>query len=189
MKLSDRLSKNPRALGKMSAGMAAPEFDLLYGKVAEKHPRTDRRRPLSARKGRERDVGAGRPPALDLREGVLPSPFHCRTYVTQDVASVVFGMGQASVSRTVGRIAPVLKQCLPVPERIYPGARRISSVEGLAKVLPGLVCLTDASEQRMCRPKRRDMERSHCSGKAGTHAAKVQHATSIRGLTARKTPH
>ena len=88
-----------------------PEFDSLYEEAAKEYPKADRRRLLSARKDRERDAGAGRPPALCLREGILPSLSCYRTYVTQDVvASVVLGIGQASASRTMDRIAPVLRQ-------------------------------------------------------------------------------
>ncbi len=173
----------------MFAGMTAPEFDLLYAKVAKKHPKMDRKRLLSAKKDRKRDIGAGRPTALNLKESLLLSLFYYRTYVTQDVASAMFEIGQASVSRTIDRIAPVLKQCLSIPEKIYSGTKRISSVEELMDVLPELVCLTDASEQKICRPKRKDMERSHYSGKAGTHTVKVQYTTNIHGLIVHKTPH
>ena len=34
--------------------------------------------------------------------------FYYRTYVTQDVAAEVFGVGQATVSRSIDQIAPVV---------------------------------------------------------------------------------
>ncbi len=143
---------------------------------------------LSAKKDRKRDIiGAGRPIALNLKESLLLSLFYYRTYVTQDVASAMFGIGQASVLRTIDRIAPVLKGCLSIPEKIYSGTKRISSVEELMNVLPELVCLTDASEQKICRSKRKDMEKSHYSGKARTHTVKVQYTTNIHGLIVYKT--
>ncbi len=176
----------------MFAGMTAPEFDLLYAKVAKKNTQrwTERGFLLSAKKDRKRDIiGAGRPTALSLKESLLLSLFYYRTYVTQDVASAMFGIGQASVSRSIDRIAPVLKKCLSIPEKIYSGTKRISSVEELMDVLPELVCLTDASEQKICRPKRKDMEKSHYLGKAGTHTVKVQYTTNIHGLSTQDTPH
>ncbi len=136
-----------------------------------------------------RDIGAGRPFALDLRHRVLLVLFYYRTYVSQDVAGAVFGIGQASVSRSISLTEPLLKQCLPIPEKIYEGSKRISSVEELEELFPKMVCMTDASEQQISRPKLKDMEKSHYSGKAGTHTAKVQYTIGIRGDITYKTPH
>ncbi len=52
-----------------------------------------------------------------------------------------------------------------------------------------MVTMTDASKQQISRPGRKDMEKSHYSGKAGTHTAKAQYTIGIRGNTAHKTPH
>ena len=49
-------------------------------------------------------------------------------------------------------------------------ARRVSTLDELEEILPGLRCLIDASEQQVQRPKRKDMEKSHYSGKAGRHS-------------------
>ena len=92
--------------------------------------------------------------------------FYYRTYVTQDVAAEVFGVGQATVSRSIDQIAPVVRQCIPIPARIHDRAKRASTLEDLEEILPGLRCLIDASEQQVQRPKRKDMEKSHYSGKA-----------------------
>ena len=55
-------------------------------------------------------------------------------------------------------------------------------MRSLREILPGLRCLIDASEQQVQRPKRKDMEKSHYSGKAGRHTAKVQYAVNANGL-------
>ena len=65
----------------------------------------------------------------------------------------------------------------------------MSTLEELEELFPQLVCLTDASEQQIQRPKRKDMEKSHYSGKVGRHTAKVQYTTNVHGLIARKTRH
>ena len=132
------------------------------------------------------DVDRQRPFALDLRHRILLALFYYRTYVSQDVAGAVFGIGQASASRSISLMEPLLKQCLPIPEKIYEGSRRISSI---GELFPGMVYMTDASEQQISRPKRKDMEKSHYSGKAGTHAVKVQYTIGMRGDIAHKTPH
>ncbi len=161
----------------MFAGMTEAEFDQLCTEVQKKFPDTEKKR--LSRPDRVRDIGAGRPFALDLRNRVLLVLFYYRTYVSQDVAGAMFGIGQASVSRSISLTEPLLKQCLPIPEKIYKDSKRISSVEELAEIFPGMVCLTDASEQPTNRPKRKDMEKSHYSGKAGTHTAKVVTARAL----------
>ena len=122
---------------------------------------------------RRRAIGAGRRFVLDLRNRVLLLLFYYRTYATQDVAAEVFGVGQATVSRSIEEAAPVVRQCVPAPARIHDRTKRASTLEELEEILPGLRCLIDASERQVQRPKRKDMEKSHYSSKAGRHTAKV----------------
>ena len=117
------------------------------------------------------------------------SLFYYRTYATQDVAAEVFGVGQATVSRSIDQIAPVVRQCIPIPAKIHDRAKRASTLEELEEILPGLRCLIDASEQQVQRPKRKDMEKSHYSGKAGRHTAKVQYTVNTNGLIIHNTRH
>ena len=107
--------------------------------------------------------------------------FYYRTYAIQDVAAEVFGVGQATVSRSIDQIAPVVRQCIPIPAEIHDRAKRASTLEELEEILPGLRCLIDASEQQVQRRK----DRSHYSGKAGRHTAKDM---STNGLTRARRP-
>ncbi len=117
------------------------------------------------------------------------TPFHYGTYATQDVAAEVFGVGQATVSRSIGQIAPVVRQCIQMPARIHDRAKRASTIEDLEEILPGLRCLTDASEQQVQGPKQKDMGKSHYSGKAGRHTAGVQYTVNANGLIVHNTRH
>ena len=74
------------------------------------------------------------------------SCFYYRTYATQDVAAEVFGVGQATVSRSIDQIAPVVRQCIPIPAKIHDRAKRVSTLDELEEILPRLRCLIDASE-------------------------------------------
>ena len=151
------------------------------------HPEAERER-LSKRP-RKRAIEAGRRFALDLRNRVLLLLFYYRTYATQDVAAEVFGVGQATVSRSIEEAAPVVRQCVPIPARIHDRAKRAPTLEELEEILPGLRCLIDASEQQVQRPKQKDMEKSHYSSKAGRHTAKVQYTVSTNGLIVHNTRH
>ena len=76
-----------------------------------------------------------------------------------------------------------------IPVKIHDRAKRASTLEELEEILPGLRCLIDASEQRVKRPKRKDMEKSHYSGKAGRHTVKVQYTANTNGLIVHNTKH
>ena len=67
--------------------------------------------------------------------------FYYRTYVTQDVAAEVFGVGQATVSRSIDQIAPVVRQAF-------------RSIDGILRRSFPAWCLIDASEQQVQRPKK-----------------------------------
>ena len=172
---------------KILMGMSPQEFDLLFAEVEKAYPEAEEER-LSKRP-RRRAIGAGRRFALDPRSRVLLLLFYYRTCATQDVAAEVFGVGQATVSRSIDQIAPVVRQCIQIPAKIHDKAKRASTIEELEEILPGFRCLIDASEQQVQRPKRKDMEKSHYSGKAGRYTAKVQYTVNANGLIVHKTRH
>ena len=90
----EKLVKNPRRFRAVT-GMSAKEFDLLVSKVEKKYPRAEKKR--LSRENRVRAIGAGRRFALNVRDQVMLLLFYYRTYTTQDVAAVMFEIGQASV--------------------------------------------------------------------------------------------
>ena len=96
----------------------------------------------------------------------------CETSVSEGERAEVFGVGQATVSCSIDQIAPVVRQCIPIPAKIHDRTKRASTLEELEEILLGLRCLIDASEQQVQRPKRKDMEKSHYSDKAGRHTAR-----------------
>ena len=172
---------------KTLTGMSPQEFDLLFARVEKAHPEAERE--TLSKRPRKRAVGAGRRFALDLRNRVLLLLFYYKTYATQDVAAEILGVGQATVSRSIEQVAPVVGQCVPIPARIHNRAKSASTLEELEEILPGLRCLVDASEQQVQRPKRKDMEKSHYSGKAERHTAKVQYAVNTNGLIVYNSKH
>ena len=110
-------------------------------------------------------------------------------YATQDVAVEVFGVGQATASRSIDQMAPIVKRCVPIPAKLCAKAKRVSTLEELEKFFLGLICLAGASEQPIQRPRRKDMEKSHYSGKAGRHTARTQYTVDIHSLIIYNTRH
>ena len=182
-----RLADNARRF-KMLMGMSLQEFEFLLAKVERVYPEEERKR-LSKRP-RQRGIGAGRRFSLNLRNRVLLLLFYYRTYATQDVAAEVFGVGQA---RRIALHRADRTNCKAVRAHtgkgIHAKAKRASTLEELEEISPGLICLMDASEQQIRRPKRKNMEKSHYSGKAGRHTAKTQYAVNVHGVIIRNSRH
>ena len=86
-------------------------------------------------------------------------------------------------------MVPLVRQCIPILAKLHDRAKRVSTLEELEEILPGFRCLIDASEQQVQRPKRKDMEKSHYSGKAGRHTATTQYTVNIHGLIVHNTRH
>jgi hypothetical protein len=78
----DRLSKKP-LLFKSFTGLTVQEFDDIYDKeITKKYDKHEIQRLSSKRKDRKRDIGAGRPFKLDLRDRFLMLLVYYRIYIT-----------------------------------------------------------------------------------------------------------
>lgn len=186
MRVFKIMSKNARAF-RTTVGMSLQQFDFLMRDVEKAYPEAEQKR--LDRPGRKRGVGAGRPFALHLWDRVLLALMYYRTYLIQDGMTHLFGISQGSISTNISKIAPTIWECLPVPRDVYEKAKKSATIEELNEFFPGLVALTDASEQPIQRPKRSDMEESHYSAKAKTHTVKIQYTMSFDGLIVHKTAH
>ncbi len=186
MEIYHDLIKNATRFKRVT-GMTIEEFDSLYTEVAKKHPKMEEKR--LDRPDRKRAIGAGRRHVLNLKDRLVLCLFYIKTYATQEVVGMFFKLSQGTVSNTVSNMSLVIKDSLPTPKKIYAKVGRIKTIGELEKMFRGLTCLTDASEQPIQKPKRRDMEKSHYSGKAHTHTAKVQYTMNCDGLIVHKTAH
>ena len=186
MSLYDKLVKKPKLFIRCT-GLTVTEFNLVAERLVKKYHQAEQRR-LSKR-SRVRGIGAGRRWNLDLKNRLLLVLCYYRTYTTQDLLAVMFQMGQASVSRSISALEPSIRQCVPLPSKIYAGIKTTKTLDDLEEIIPGLTALIDASEQQIQRPGRKDMEKSHYSGKAHRHTSKVQYTSTTDGLIIHKTRH
>ena len=90
---------------------------------------------------------------------------------------MVFNVGQATVSRDISYLEPVVRECIPLPTKMYAAANRVQSIEDLAAMIPGLAVFVHISEQPICRPQDDETQKKHYSGKAKRHTMKTQYAT------------
>ena len=138
-------------------------------------------------RSRKRGVGAGRRFALNLRERLFMLLFYYRTYVTQILVGLVFGVGQATVSRDIANLEPVVRRCVPLPEKLHLAANKAKTIEDLEEIIPGLAVLIDASEQPIYRPQDDQTQKKYYSGKAKRHTMKTQYTTTYDGLIVHKS--
>ena len=66
-----------------------------------------------------------------------------RTYLTQDGTTHLFGISQGSISTNISKMSPIIRDYLPLPQKIHKQACKATTMDDLKEIFPGLVALTD----------------------------------------------
>jgi Helix-turn-helix of DDE superfamily endonuclease len=101
-----RLSRRP-LLFKSFTGLEITEFDIISKEIESKYYEHEIKR-LSNRK-RKRDVGAGRPFKLKLRERFLMLLVYYRLYITFTLSGFLFDLDQSNVCRDICMLEPLVR--------------------------------------------------------------------------------
>jgi hypothetical protein len=167
-----RLSRYPAVFRAMT-GLSVAEFDDLAREAVPALADADRAR--LSRPGRKRAIGAGHPTALAPRDQVLQTVVWLRRYPTDGVLGYLFGVDEATVRRTRGRVLPVLealgRDAMRLPD---PGKYQRPTLDALLAATPQLAVLVDTFEQPVQRPKDRALADACYSGKKKRHTRKTQ---------------
>jgi hypothetical protein len=162
----ETLKKKPKELLALT-GLARREFDELLPvfELALPQPRKRRQR-------RQRAPGGGRKPALaTIADKLLFILVYTKTYPLQVVQAQLFDMSQPSANRYIRQLLPVLAQALEalgvMPEREGPAVAEHERRQGDAHDL-----VIDGVERRRQRPKDREIQAIHYSGKKKAHSDK-----------------
>jgi hypothetical protein len=155
----DRLSKKP-SLFKSFTGLSVQEFDDIYDKkLAKKYAKYEIQR-LSKRIDRKRDIGAGRPFKMDLRDRFLMLLVYYRLYITYTLSGFLFDLDQSTVcSRDIQKIEKLIRECVPIPQKIYGITKRLKTTEEVEQYFPGFLAFIDSTEQQIPRPVDKKEER------------------------------
>lgn len=121
-----RLCKKP-LLFRSFTGLTVLEFDQINREIESKYEEYERRRLLSKRK-RKRDVGAGRPFKLKARERLLMLLVYYRLYITYTLSGFLFDLDQSNVYRDLTFIESLVKECIPLPKKIYKRTKRLRTI-------------------------------------------------------------
>lgn len=181
-----RLCKKP-LLFRSLTGLTVPEFDQISTEMDSKYEEYERRR-LSRRK-RKRDVGAGRPFKLKPRERLLMLLVYYRLYITYALSGFLFDLDQSNVFRDLNILESLLKECIPLPKKIYKRTKRLRTINEVEQYFPGFKAFIDSTEQEIPRPKNKRKRKSYYSGRKRKHTVKTQLMVNTEGLILHKTGH
>lgn len=126
-------------------GLEVSEFDSLYEKVKSRHEEFESKRLSSA--NRKRDIGAGHPFKLELRDRLLMFLTYYRLYVTSTMIGFLFDLSHSNVLRDIRMLEPVVRECIPIPQKMYKRAKRAGTPDKVEEYFPGFKALIDATEQ------------------------------------------
>lgn len=181
----NRLSKKP-LLFKSFTGISVEQFDDIYKEIETKHPKHEAKR-LSYRKERQRSIGAGRHFKLLVKDRVIMVLVYYRLYITYTLMEYLFGLDQSNVCRDIQKIERLIRQCLPIPQKLYKVTKRLKTKEEVEQYFPGFMAFTDCTEQPIPRPGDRKRKRKFYSGKKKKHTVKNLYTANSDGLIVYKT--
>ena len=154
-------------------GLHLAEFDELVEEIRPLYQAAEVAR--LSRPDRQRDIGGGDHAELSARDQMLLSVIWLRQYPTQDVLGYFFGVSQATVSRYIERVLPILEQAgrdrMRMPD---PGRKRRRKLDELLTAMPEVMVVIDSFEQTVQRPKDATERDAWYSGKKKTHTLKSQ---------------
>jgi hypothetical protein len=183
----DKLSRKP-ILFKSFTGLSVQEFDDIYNKqITKKYTKQEIKR-LSKGKERKRDIGAGRPFKLDVKDRCIMLLVYYRLYITCTLAGILFDLNQSNICRNIQKIESLVRQCLPIPQKIYNITKRLKTPDEVEKYFPGFLAFIDSTEQQIPRPENNRKRKAYYSGKKKRHTAvKTQLMVNNRGFIIHKS--
>jgi hypothetical protein len=183
----DRLSKKP-LLFKSFTGLTVQEFDDIYNKEITKRYHDYELKRLEKRKNKERSIGAGRPFKLDLKDRVMVLLVYYRLYITYTLTGfLLFDLDQSNICRYIQKLESLVRQCLPIPQKIYTITKRLRTPDEIEKYFPGFMSFIDSTEQQIPRPKDNKRKRTlFYSGKKRRHTVKNQFMVNNHGYILHK---
>jgi DDE superfamily endonuclease len=98
-----------------------------------------------------------------------------RLYITYTLAGFLFDLDQKSnICRDIQKIEGLIRQCVPIPQKIYNITKRLQTPEEGEKYFPGFLTFIDCTEQQIPRPIDKDRRKMYYSGKKKRHIIKNQ---------------
>ena len=163
--------KDKPAVFSSFTGLTLAAFSELLSAFDQAYETDRDRRDEERGQPRQRRRGGGRSGALGSKEDKLVFIlFYFKFYPVQVVQGYFFGLGQAQANEWIHRLTPILNQALGY-ERQLP-ARKTRDISQVLAACPGLEFIIDGTERPIRRPKDKEKQRQHYSGKKKRHTVK-----------------
>ena len=135
----NRLSRKPR-LFKSFTGLSVKQFDDVFKEIESKYPKYEIKRLSTKRKyRRERAVGGGRRFKLVIEDRIILVLVYYRLYITYTLTGFLFDLDQSNVCRDIEKIESLIRECLPIPQKLYNVTKRLKSIEDVEAYFPGFI--------------------------------------------------
>ena len=183
----DKLSKKPLLFRSFTGLEELSEFDSICKQVESKYPKYEIKR-LSKRK-RKRNLGAGRHFKHTTRDRFVMLLVYYKLYITNALTGFLFDLDQSNVHRDIRYMEPIVKSCIPLPQKLYNITRRLRNVDEVELYFPGFKAFIDSTEQEIPRPIDKTRRKDYYSGKKKRHTVKTQYMVNKKGEILHKSNH
>ncbi len=78
-------------------------------------------------------------------------------------------MDQSNICRDIQKIESLIRECVPIPQKIYKKTKRLQTPEEVEKYFPGFLAFIDSTEQQIPRPIDENKRKIYYSGKKKRH--------------------
>ncbi len=112
-----------------------------------------------------------------------------RLYITYTLTGFLFNLDQSNICRDIQKIESLIKQCLPIPQKIYSITKRLRTLEEVEEYFPGILVFIDSTEQQIPRPVDKNKRKMYYSGKKKRHIVKNQIMVNNHGDILHKVDH
>lgn len=164
-----KLKHKPRIL-KSLTGLSVKEFETLLSSFEIAWQRYVQQTFID-RKQRKRNFGAGRKAELESNaDKQLFILFYFRVYPTQEVQGFLFNLSQPQANEWIHRLTQVLNWALGEEQQLP--ERKPEKLKQVLERCPGLEFIIDGTERSVARPKDKEKQKSHYSGKKKRHTVK-----------------
>ena len=78
---------------------------------------------------------------------------------TYTLTGFLFNLDQSNICRDIQKVEPLIRNCLPIPQKIYDITKRLKTSDEVERYFPGFLSFIDSTEQQIPRPiyKRRNI--------------------------------
>ena len=112
-----------------------------------------------------------------------------RLYITYTLAGFLFDLDQSNICRDIQKIDSLVRQCLPIPQKLYNITKRLKNPEEVEQYFPGFLSFIDSTEQQIPRPVDKRRKKMYYSGKKKRHTVKNQLMVNNCGYILHKAAH